>query len=383
MDFTAITVEILKTLSHIPGGYGLAIILLTVIVRLAMWPLGDSQQRSMRKMQILSPKLKEIQNRYKNDPQVMQKKMMEFYKENKFNPFGGCLPLLIQMPIFILLYTALISPQFIYTSANAPFLFIDKLYSSIQSHAGVIGDDKFGLKRDDKFSINKKITIYTKNNGVIDNVDVAQTAGESPKQNDIEFGLKLDRNRYPQGSIKLEPGKPLTFKLNLNQLNCTYDELNNISKAEALVTNNNTREVENLSFKKDGSFLIATAKTTPSTTVFNIDVIILVVLFGITMFLSQKYMSNMNSAAADPAQKAMQDQMTKMMPVMITLTFIFVPIPAGVLLYMVVSNVIQVIQTVMINKKIDAEEAAQKVINNVDIKTMQNAKNITPVKEEK
>ncbi len=101
MDFTTLTIDILKTLS-IVGGYGVGIILLTIIIRAAMWPLGVSQQRSMRTMQMLQPKMKAIQERYKSNPQVMQQKMMEFYKEHKFNPMAGCFPLLIQMPIFIL-----------------------------------------------------------------------------------------------------------------------------------------------------------------------------------------------------------------------------------------------------------------------------------------
>ena len=113
MDFTTLTIELLKGLAHVVGNYGFAIILLTIIIRLAMWPLNVSQQRSMKMMQNLQPKIKAIQDRYKNDPQKMQQKLMEFYKEHKFNPMGGCLPLLIQLPIFILLYSALMSPQFI------------------------------------------------------------------------------------------------------------------------------------------------------------------------------------------------------------------------------------------------------------------------------
>lgn len=103
MDFTTLTIEALKAIASIVGSYGLAIILLTVVIRLAMWPLNVSQQRSMKMMQSLQPKIKAIQDRYKNDPQKMQQKLMEFYKEHKFNPMGGCLPLLIQLPIFILL----------------------------------------------------------------------------------------------------------------------------------------------------------------------------------------------------------------------------------------------------------------------------------------
>ena len=127
MDLTTLTIDFLKTLSNIFGSYGLGIIALTVIIRLAMWPLGVSQQRSMRTMQQLQPKMKSSQDRYKNNPQRMQQKMMDFYKENKFNPMAGCLPLLIQMPIFILLYSSLMSPQFISMAGQSDFLFINRL----------------------------------------------------------------------------------------------------------------------------------------------------------------------------------------------------------------------------------------------------------------
>ncbi len=121
----------------------------------------------MRDMQRLSPKLKEIQNKYKSDPQMMQKKMMEFYKEHKFNPMGGCFPTLLQMPILIILYSAIMSPIFIYDSAHSHFLFINKLYAPLKSHAGVIGDGKFGIAKEDTFSLNKAVTIYTKDGSKI------------------------------------------------------------------------------------------------------------------------------------------------------------------------------------------------------------------------
>ena len=73
MDFTTLTIKVLKLLSFV-GGYGIGIILLTIIIRAAMWPLGVSQQRSMRTMQMLQPKMKAIQERYKSNPQVMQQR---------------------------------------------------------------------------------------------------------------------------------------------------------------------------------------------------------------------------------------------------------------------------------------------------------------------
>ena len=160
MDFTLLTVELLKVLNNITGSYGLAIIALTILVRLCLWPLGVSQQRSMKAMQVLQPKMKLIQERYKNDPQMAQKKMMEFYKEHKFNPMAGCLPLLIQMPVFILLYTALISPQFIQEAGNSHFLFINRLDTTLRGSAGNSYDGLFSVSNGDKFIVYKKVKVY-------------------------------------------------------------------------------------------------------------------------------------------------------------------------------------------------------------------------------
>src|SRR5438132_8924099 len=84
--------------------YGLAIILLTVAVRLVLLPLTIKQTRSMQEMQRLQPEVKRIQAKYKGDRQKMNEEMMNLYKEHKVNPLGGCLPLLLQLPIFWALY---------------------------------------------------------------------------------------------------------------------------------------------------------------------------------------------------------------------------------------------------------------------------------------
>ncbi|HEY2767054.1 MAG TPA: YidC/Oxa1 family membrane protein insertase [Solirubrobacteraceae bacterium] len=93
---------------HIVGSsWGLAIVGLTVIVRAIMVPLTLRQLRSMQKMQLLAPQLKEIQAKYKDDKQRQNEEMMKFYRENGVNPFGACLPLLLQLPVFISLFYAL------------------------------------------------------------------------------------------------------------------------------------------------------------------------------------------------------------------------------------------------------------------------------------
>ncbi|MGI9952446.1 YidC/Oxa1 family membrane protein insertase [Moorellaceae bacterium AZ2] len=87
--------------------YGLAIILFTVVVKILLYPLTYRQLKSMRRMQELQPKVQEIQKKFKNNPQKAQKAVLELYQAEKVNPFSGCLPLLVQMPILFALFSAL------------------------------------------------------------------------------------------------------------------------------------------------------------------------------------------------------------------------------------------------------------------------------------
>ena len=99
--------KLLKFLHSIVGNWGLAIILITLIVRGGMYPLSKAQYTSMAKMRMLQPKLTALRERLGDDRQKMSQAMMQLYKEEKVNPLGGCFPLLVQMPIFIALYWTL------------------------------------------------------------------------------------------------------------------------------------------------------------------------------------------------------------------------------------------------------------------------------------
>ncbi len=90
------------------GNWGVAIILLTIVVRTAMFPLAFKSMTSMRKMSALSPKISSIREKYKGNKEKMNQEIMKFYSQNKVNPMGGCLPMLLQIPIFIALYQALL-----------------------------------------------------------------------------------------------------------------------------------------------------------------------------------------------------------------------------------------------------------------------------------
>jgi YidC/Oxa1 family membrane protein insertase len=104
-----IKLALLWGLTHfaILGNYGIAILILTVLVRVIFWPLTHKSTESMKRMQELQPKMKELKEKYKDNPQRMQQETMALYKENKVNPMGGCLPMLIQIPVFIALFAVL------------------------------------------------------------------------------------------------------------------------------------------------------------------------------------------------------------------------------------------------------------------------------------
>lgn len=99
--------DALQYLHGITGDYGFAIVLLTVSMRALMVPLTAKQTRSTYELQRIQPKIKELQKKYKKDKEKLQEETLKFYQENKVNPFGGCLPVLLQMPIFLALFQVL------------------------------------------------------------------------------------------------------------------------------------------------------------------------------------------------------------------------------------------------------------------------------------
>ena len=105
--FARALLEFLNKLHSWGLSYGLAIIAITVIIKLLFWPLTNASTKSMKRMQQLQPKMKEIQDKYKDDPQKMNMKLMEFMRENKVSPLGGCLPMLLQIPVFFGFYRML------------------------------------------------------------------------------------------------------------------------------------------------------------------------------------------------------------------------------------------------------------------------------------
>ncbi|MDD5431611.1 MAG: membrane protein insertase YidC [Candidatus Omnitrophica bacterium] len=143
-DFIAqILLQALEFFHKLVHNWGLAIILLSLAVYLLLYPLSIKQMKSMKEMQILQPKIEALRKTYKDDAQKLNKEIMELYKEHKVNPFGGCLPLLLQMPIFFALYQVLLRS---FALKGSSFLWIkdlsepDRLYT-LQNAIPLMGKD--------------------------------------------------------------------------------------------------------------------------------------------------------------------------------------------------------------------------------------------------
>lgn len=336
---------LLGLFKNVLGSYGWAIIALTVAFRLIVWPLNTKQTLEMQKMQQLQPKIKALQERYKNEPQKMQEQMMVFYKENKFNPFGGCLPMLIQLPVFIGLYGMLVSPDFLAASGNTPFLFLENLSRPLNSHSGKSLDGTFNITEKDHF-----VTAH--------HIDVDLVNGQR-----ITYKITDPQKVLSIQPMPLIPGDPLSLSLDGDKLGETgFSDAfieGKVAKASVVVVNDSTKEVESVVFtpkplkaatvadpNTHAVALMSEIPTVMGKSHFHMGLLYLVIAYALLTVLYQMVMSK-----ATPASEASgpQAQMMKLMPLMFVGFLVFLPIPAGVVLYLVVTMLLMFLQTAWIN----------------------------------
>jgi membrane protein insertase Oxa1/YidC/SpoIIIJ len=242
--------------------------------------------------------------------------------------------MLIQIPIFLGLYGALNSPEFMAESGHEKFLFVDKLYNSLQGHGGKPNDGMFTLQADDQFESGKTITVTFKD-------------GKTQ-----ELPVKNTKEAVTVSPKPMIPGEPLNVQLNLAQLEATPDYLARIEQVNLPLINIKTKELESLTLKpvtsqQSGQIQLTQAlNTTVAKTSFHMDVMILLVIYMVLSLAYQKLMQKSSPAASDPAQAMMM----KMMPLMFTVMLFFIPIPAGVLIYLIITTLLMVVQTVWVMK---------------------------------
>lgn len=327
--------------------YGLAIIALTVVIRLALFPLSAGSIRSARRMRIAQPVMQqrqaEIKSKFANNPQKQQEELGKLMKEFG-SPLAGCLPLLVQMPILFALFATLRGSPF----ADVPYTFNLKVLPTDQmaaveakpfntpshsifvtatQHVPVIGTLESGTKL-----------------GVGDTATVALHAKDGSSFDTLLQSVDNGEAFRPSWSVTKGEGV----------VSVDADgTIHAISAGDAVVE----AKIPGLAARSGFLFIKALGQVGFFTDgVINWDVAILVAAFGATLFVSQ-ILSGMGMPA-NPQQATAN----KITPVMITGMFLFFPLPAGVLLYMVVANIFQGLQTYLLSRE-TLPENLQKILD--------------------
>ncbi|WP_392535437.1 membrane protein insertase YidC [Nostoc sp. C117] len=327
--------------------YGLAIVALTLIVRFALYPLSAGSIRNMRKMRIVQPlmqkRMAEIKERYKDDPQKQQEEMVNVQKEFG-NPLAGCFPLLVQMPVLLALFATLRGSPFagVNYSVNLQILPSEQI-EQIQPQAFATAPQN----------------IY-----VADGEHV-KVAAILPSGNKLAVG---EQTKIQYQTIEGKPFQVLLaehpenklipdWKVTKGEDRIKIDAQGNV---EALQPGDVTIQgtIPGLAAEKGFLFIDALGRvgaTDPDGTI-HWDIVAMIVFFGISLYVSQM-LSGQNSSGGNPQQ----DTVNKITPVIFSGMFLFFPLPAGVLMYMVIGNIFQTAQTYLLSREPLPEEL-QKIV---------------------
>ena len=316
--------------------YGLAIIALTVVIRLALFPLSAGSIRNARRMRIAQPVMQkrqaEIKAKYANNPQKQQEELGSLMKEFG-SPLSGCLPLLVQMPILFALFATLRGSPF----ADVPYTLNLKVLPAEQIAA--VEPKPF--------------------NSASHSIFITETS-HVPVIASLEGGTKLGVGDSAQVKLHTKGGESFDSVLKAIEHGDAFSPTWSVSKGEGVVsvssdgtitalgTGDATVEakIPGLAARSGFLFIKALGQVGFMTDgAVNWDIAILVAGFGASLFASQ-ILSGMGMPA-----NPQQSTANKITPVMITGMFLFFPLPAGVLLYMVVANIFQALQTFLLSRE--------------------------------
>ena len=316
--------------------YGLAIIALTVVIRLALFPLSAGSIRNARRMRIAQPAMQkrqaEIKAKYASNPQKQQEELGQLMKEFG-SPLAGCLPLVVQMPILFALFATLRGSPF----ADVPYTLNLKVLPAEQIAA--VEPKPF--------------------NSASHSIFITETS-HVPVIASLEGGTKLGVGDSAQVKLHTKDGESFDSVLQTIEHGDTFSPTWSVSKGEGVVsvssdgtitalgTGDATVEakIPGLAARSGFLFIKALGQVGFMTDgAVNWDIAILVAGFGASLFASQ-ILSGMGMPA-----NPQQSTANKITPVMITGMFLFFPLPAGVLLYMVVANIFQALQTFLLSRE--------------------------------
>lgn len=345
-----VMLPIIDLFYSIVPSYGLAIIALTLIIRFSLYPLSVGQIRSMRRMKIVQPlmqkRMAEVKERYKDDPQKQQEEMMNVQKEFG-NPLAGCAPLLLQMPVLLALFATLRGSPFANATYNVNLQILpSEQIERIQPAAFATKPSSIYVDEGDRLKIaailpgGNKLAV-----GEHTKIEY-QTVDGKPFEEVLED--------HPNNQNKLLP----QWKITKGAERISIDSEGNI---EALQPGDVTIQGYIPGLAADTGFLFIKALgrvgAFDEDGTVRWDIVSMIGLFGVSLYVSQ-LLTGQSSTDDNPQQNTV----TKITPVLFSGMFLFFPLPAGVLMYMVIGNIFQTLQTYILSKEPLPEEL-QKIVD--------------------
>lgn len=349
-----VMLPILDFFYGIVPSYGLAIVALTLVVRFALYPLSAGSIRNMRRMRVAQPamqkRVKEIQERHKEEPAKQQEEMSKVYKEFG-NPLAGCFPVVLQMPILFALFATLRGSPFsdINYAVNLQILPKEQI-EQIQPQA----------------YLTEPHSIY-----VSDGVHIPITAL-------VPGGTRLAVGETTKVDFQTVSGQPLREVLT-EYPDTEIAPVWTVTKGEGLVRVAEDGSIEalqpgdvtlqgtvqGLAAKKGFLFIDALGRVGAfdQDGTIHWDIVGMVIFFGLSLYANQLL------SGQGPSSNSQQDTVNKITPVLFSGMFLFFPLPAGVLMYMLIANIFQTLQTFILSREplpenlqkiVDAEEKRQK-----------------------
>lgn len=327
--------------------YGLAIVALTLVIRFALYPLSAGQIRSMRRMKVAQPvmqkRMKEIQERYKDDPPKQQEEISKLYKEFG-SPLSGCLPLLVQMPVLFALFATLRGSPF----SNINYTVDFQIYP--QEQIEQVQPQAFATKPQN---------IY-----IADGVH-APIVALVPGGNRLTVGEKTRVEFQSTSGASLET---LAAEYPDTEITPTWTVIEGAERAnvsedgviEALQPGTVKLQgtVPGLAANKGFLFIEALGRVgaVDPDGAIHWDIVGMVLFFGVSLYVNQ--LLSGQGPNANPQQAAVN----KVTPIIFSGMFLFFPLPAGVLMYMVIANIFQTLQTFILSRE-PLPENLQKIVD--------------------
>jgi len=343
-----IMLPILDFFYGIVPSYGLAIVALTLVIRFALYPLNAGSIRNMRRMKVAQPvmqkQVKEIQERYKDNPTKLQEEMGKVYKEFG-NPLAGCFPILLQMPILFALFATL---------RGSPFA--DVTYDV---NLQVFPQEKIEQIQPQTFSTSPK-TIYVSDgshfpiSAVIPGGNRLVTGESTDIRLQSDQGASITELSQQYGDQLLEPIWTVTKGEDLVSLD-EDGRLTALAPGEVTIQ----AKVPGLAADKGFLFIEALGRVGVVGDDGDIhwDILAMVLFFGISLYVNQ-----LLSGQSGSSGNAQQNAIHKFTTIIFSGMFLFFPLPAGVLMYMVIANIFQTLQSFILSRE-PLPENLQKIVD--------------------